>query len=397
MDEGRDRGRGWGRCTASSRARTGSRAAARRRARPPGTVCIRQSRWSSGTSPAKTSPSRMVSDAEHDGELVRCHVDQPGAERRRRARPRITKTTVKPSTNSTEPSSIRPRRSARRWRGRRRRARWRRRGSPAAAGSRTARRTTPARRSAPPGARAAASRRPPALEPLTHRRRSRRDVLDEVDQRGRRRQLARGCWRRPGPRASRTTKLGIEFGGQRPAEREQRLAVRRVERRVGDARTRRSNAERLVGRGVADVDADELRRVVELARAPSTTSGASARHGAHHEPQTTTTTGLPRRSARSSGLAVEVLAGRASTASPRSAGGDLGRRCRRRLTKPLSPVPCRPRAARQREQTGSRRAAHRASAGARARSGPLLLGRAAGRERRVLVAVTGIRSPAGSE
>ena len=103
--------------------------------------------------------------------------------------------------------------------------------------------------------------------------------------------------------------LGIELRASACPGR--RAAPRRSGRRTTGRATSKLRTKRLgLGRaGVADVDADELRVVAELARRPPTTSGASSRHGAHHEPQTMTTTGLPRKSGEVERLAVEVLAG----------------------------------------------------------------------------------------
>ena len=75
------------------------------------------------------------------------------------------------------------------------------------------------------------------------------DVLDDVDAAscvdGQRR---RGCWRRPGPRGRGPRCVGIACGGERRREREQRLAVRVVERRVRRRRTSARSACACVGR-----------------------------------------------------------------------------------------------------------------------------------------------------
>ena len=146
--------------------------------------------------------------------------------------------------------------------------------------------------------------RTPAVlgEPVTHpRSRLRGHVLDDA--------RPASCVDGSSPRiAGRDPALGVEHHeardrvrGQGAREGEHRLAVGRVERRVRDVVVSGRSACAWSARGVADVDADELRPSSPSSSAASTTSGASARHGAHHEPQTTTTTGLPRKSARSSG------------------------------------------------------------------------------------------------
>src|SRR3954471_20490031 len=112
----------------------------------------------------------------------------------------------------------------------------------------------------------------------------------------------------------------------------------------------------------------------------ATTSGASARHGVHHEPQTTTTTGLPRSPARSSGAPSRSLPP-SSTGSPRSAA-DTWLIAPSPVTKPLSPVPC--------SDVQPVRSSTQARSGPRARrrsdiSGLVLLGGSPGRERSGLV------------
>ena len=228
------------------------------------------------------------------------------------------------------------------------------------------------------------------LEPVSHRRvrpstRPRRASTRVV----RRGQLADDAGRDPA--------LGVEHHEARDRVRasacpgrQQRLAVR-ASRTTG--RARRSGARSLCAwsvDGVADVDADELRRGRRARSAAATTSGASARHGVHHEPQTTTTTGLPRKSARSS---VACRRGPSPVerrpASPRSAAatsrdravaGDVA----------LVAGALQRRAARQQQQAGERPSSDAATgeAGAAAQ-GLLLLGGAAGRERRALVARPG--------
>ena len=118
------------------------------------------------------------------------------------------------------------------------------------------------------------------------------DVLDELDQ-GRRRGQPPMMLAATRPSASSTTKPGIECAVERPGEGEHRLAVGRVERRVGDVEACARTPARW------PVHASRMLRPTNWTSSPSssaaaTTSGASARHGAHHEPQTTTTTGLPR-------------------------------------------------------------------------------------------------------
>ena len=75
-----------------------------------GTLWIRTSRWNSGNSPMKTSPSTtantpsaMVKMREYSKNQRLTPAD---------ITPRPTKTTEKPSTKSDEPTSIRPRRGA---------------------------------------------------------------------------------------------------------------------------------------------------------------------------------------------------------------------------------------------------------------------------------------------
>ena len=158
---------------------------------------------------------------------------------------------------------------------------------------------------------------------------------------------------------------------------------RRASRSTGRARRTSARTPAPVVGGVAEVDADELGAVAELGRGRDDARAASARHGAHHEPHTMTTTGLPRKSATSIGLAVEVLARRARPGPPRSAASTV-RIAPSPVTKPLSPVPSQRRAGAEGERaagTAARRRASRCQGVLRA----LLLGRAAGRERRLLV------------
>ena len=78
-----------------------------------GTVWTRTSRCEERHQPGEGQAEQDREHAEHDLELS-APVDQPGADARRTAPPSSTKTTEKPSTNSSEPASIRPRSRRRR-------------------------------------------------------------------------------------------------------------------------------------------------------------------------------------------------------------------------------------------------------------------------------------------
>ena len=182
-----------GRCRASSRGRTGSPSTGAAASPTAGTACTRTSRCSHGTSPAKTRPEHDRQHAEHD-RSSRCHVTSHSPTAPERA-PSSTKTVEKPSTKSSEPRNIRPRRCGRLFA----------RSAPREPGGvgevarqqrdhARARRTTPARRPKRPGSPAPASPTAAVLrEPVSHRRTSaRRDVVDDVAaDEGRRRTAAR--------------------------------------------------------------------------------------------------------------------------------------------------------------------------------------------------------------
>ena len=129
------------------------------------------------------------------------------------------------------PASVRGR--PRSQRGPRRRARSCRRGSRAAAGSRRARRRTPARPAPRSGPRPASSRRTPCRAASHPSSAVLGHLLDHVEQRELRRDLAADQRRHPA--------LAVEHHGARHVARverrrevEQRLAARVVDRRVGD-------------------------------------------------------------------------------------------------------------------------------------------------------------------
>src|SRR6478609_12207099 len=111
--------------------------------------------------------------------------------------------------------------------------------------------------------------------------------------------------------------------------------------------------------------------------AAATTSGASATHGPHQEPHTTTTAGLPRRAAMSSALPSRSLPD-SSTGDARSTAFTAWT-VPSPLTNPVSPVPS------SEEQPDRSRAAQANAPRVLRMSGPLLLGRVPRGERRVAV------------
>ena len=208
-----------------------ARAGARPPARRPAPCGSAQSRWSTGTSPANTSPRTIVRTPSTTVSSARCQTtsqepSEPATPYRSRRTP-----TAKPSTNSTDPASIRPRRARRP--GQRRRGRSRRRGSPAAAGSRRGEERDETGDQGDRDGQQRANRRPPSAgtsHPLVSPATSARPGRGSS-----------GC-----PPTARADDCGgdaallVEHEGasgsrcaEDPGEREQCLAARVVDRRVG--------------------------------------------------------------------------------------------------------------------------------------------------------------------
>ena len=206
--------------------------------------------------------------------------------------------------------------------GRRRTGRWRRRGSPAAAGSRTGRRTRRGRRAGPPAARGSASR----TEPCRWNQSLIEDRLDEA----RSGSGCSGCDRSPSaatrPSASSTTVLGIDRGLSVPGK--DSSACRRGRRSRGRARRRCGRTRAALSSEASRMLSPTKATLSPSSAAASMRSGCSTRHGGHHEPQTLTTTGLPRRSARAIALPSRSSPV-SSMGSPRSAAA----------TRPARPSP----------------------------------------------------------
>ena len=318
----------------------------------------------------------------------------------RTAPPSSTKTTEKPSTNSSDAGEHPA--AAGVARGRRRTGRWRRRGSRAAAGSRTGRRTRPAPRPARPGSRAPASPEAAVLAGTTHPSAPTRfstsctSVGSGSGRRGQRADDARAAGR--GPAGVEHHGARDRVGRERAAEGQQRLAAR-ARRTTGRCTPKLRDeglapapcsASRMLiptkcdaGRRAASAAATSVGRLGAAGRAPRAPDRAPRRLAAAVEPARRS---LPSRSLPVSDTGVAAVGGR-RPAVIAAVAGDVAL-VAGALTATSSPP------AASGSQASSDSTADQRSG---ARSGPLLLGGAAGRERRRACRATGIRSPAGSE
>ena len=196
---------------------------------------------------------------------------------------------------------------------------------------------------------------------------------------------------RPGPRRRARRTPGSVRGRATPGKASSASPSGDEERRVG---RRRSCARRPA---TAPWPASRMLMPTNCARSPSsfaaaTTAGASARQGVHQDPQTTTTTGLPRRSGARAGRR-RGRRPRRSRPGRRGPSAATSVTAPSLVTKPLSPVPsqrrCSPSARAGRRAAGAAPAAAaartlqgRVSSGAPPAENGALLSRARGSGRR---------------